>query len=590
MLTTRGFARFKAVASRTGCRAASQSSSKPRTPIAINSTAKKLEQIGLWDRSSQKTKKESTRKKPVGDKTRVNVISDALCDDVISYIKPSLERHKGCDIIDIYPGVGVWSSKLHQLLQPRSHILLEPDAKLYAPFLAPLAQKPGVTVVPKSGIVWTDLNTVLTREFLPHQKVAPRGSTELNQKNDTLLVTANIAFEPKKRFKGFESLAMLVLHQFLDAIKTSSLFHKYGQVRLLIWTRRDDKRRVLPRNVQTRARTGLEGELCCESLHEVVGFNEASRFVRDAAIDSASALATLKRMLDANVPIIPGRESKALKEAMENLENGVSPVPGAQPQVMPRPFVAQLESLKDAEPGTEDHATLRNLTFRLRSANKLADEVFMIQTAIDELTALRASGAPSKEIEDKMAQVEGYTSKLTDLRTQELIANKDNLHIWRQDPPLMHWDRRAYEPLIARQEEFYPNIECCLLDIQPGPIHHLLRETGPKSSRIGNAFDLILRSILTQPLTPIDKALDAVWPGAADYIIPRCDSFRDLQHGGVDPDNKWTPMEVRLLNATQMLEMLEKWAEWPFRPEFRDLVSRSQDESDFEDQSALGEA
>lgn len=90
-------------------------------------------------------------------------------DDILTFVKPSLERHVGCDLVDIYPGAGLWSSKLHDALQPRSHILLEPDEELYRPFLEPLLAKKGATLIPKSGIVWRDLSGILNPTHLPHQ-------------------------------------------------------------------------------------------------------------------------------------------------------------------------------------------------------------------------------------------------------------------------------------------------------------------------------------------------------------------------------------------------------------------------------------
>ncbi len=71
-------------------------------------------------------------------------------------MKPSLERHVGCDLIDIYPGAGLWSRKLHEALQPRSHILMEPD-KIYKPFLEPLLSTPNATLVTKSASCGTTL-------------------------------------------------------------------------------------------------------------------------------------------------------------------------------------------------------------------------------------------------------------------------------------------------------------------------------------------------------------------------------------------------------------------------------------------------
>ena len=153
----------KRLLSSTTCRraaAAAPSNSaifEPHGPVA-----EKLAATGVWVPNKRNTrarvaatpvKKRSTKKAstPNGDKSRVNIVSDKLCDDILSYIGPSLERHRGCDIVDLYPGAGEWSSKLNQFLQPRSHVLLEPDADLYRPFLQPLLDQPGTTLLPSGA-------------------------------------------------------------------------------------------------------------------------------------------------------------------------------------------------------------------------------------------------------------------------------------------------------------------------------------------------------------------------------------------------------------------------------------------------------
>lgn len=51
------------------------------------------------------------------DVKRVNIFLEKFCDDVLGYMKFGLlERYKGCDIIDINFGVGLWSRKLNDLL------------------------------------------------------------------------------------------------------------------------------------------------------------------------------------------------------------------------------------------------------------------------------------------------------------------------------------------------------------------------------------------------------------------------------------------------------------------------------------------
>ncbi|KAI0838580.1 S-adenosyl-L-methionine-dependent methyltransferase [Hypoxylon sp. FL0890] len=541
--------------------------------------AEELAATGLWASSRRRPKPKNA------DKSRVNIVSEKLCDDIFSYVGSSLDRHKGCDILDIYPGAGLWSRKLHDYLQPRSHILMEPDADLYRSFLKPLLDRPNTTLVPASGLVWRELNSVLTPEYLPHQVVAD--AAQLSQRNDTLLVTANIAFHPKKRFLNFGSLASLVLYQFIESIRTSALFQRYGLVRILIWTRHDDKYGLLPKFMQKRKKLAVDTELSCDWVHEVCGREgpDSAWYVRDSNLDASSSLATWRRMQAAGFKIPNGRASEDLKEAQRVPESREAIVPDSIPPVFKRQFKDALDELETAHEEqifTKDSDSYRNMQVYRWRANweeKKHERMLRLLSGLDAITALYKSGkASAGEIEALEAEWEADVQSNPKGFINEFVTYKDNLHYYRQNPPLLHWDRRAYDPMVVQPEEFFPNVECSLLDIQPKNVHPLLRQRGPNSNRAGDCFDLIMSSMMHQSTIPMGQSLDALMPGAADYIIPRWKSIRDLDHGGVITKTRHSELSARLLNARQWEELLELWMEWPFRPEFHELIARTHDE------------
>ncbi|TGJ81260.1 hypothetical protein E0Z10_g7505 [Xylaria hypoxylon] len=567
---------------------------QPHGPVAERLAATEVWHSRKQRNSQTKTKtKSATAKKrsskassmPTGDKARVNIVSDKLCDDILSYIGPSLERHRGCDILDIYPGAGEWSSKLHQFLQPRSHVLLEPDAELYRPFLQPLLDRPGTTLLPRSGIIWRELNSVLTPEYLPHQ-VIPE---DLNVRNDTLLVTANLAFHPKKRFLNFESIASLILHQFVDAIRTGSLFQRYGLVRMLVWTRTDDKLSFVPRNIQRRRRQALENDLVCEWVQEVCGGDTASSnwYAREEAIDNASMMATIKRMEAKGLQMPSGRESEGFQEALAAVKAKKKVLkPGQDAPTFKRPYQDVLADLQAAaiEPNglameSADFKTMKTYEWRANTEIRKAKRLLNFSKSLDKIIALRQSGKATAE-EAEAAELEWQTDirELPKTLVDEFITYKDNLHAFRRAPPLLQWDRRGYEPMTVQAEEFFPNIHCSLLDIQPRAPHPLLRQTGPRSNRAADIFDVVMGSLMHQFTQPLGPSLDALWPGASDYILPRWTSGRDLSRGGFPPNLRCAEPVPRSFDARQWEELFELWMEWPFRPEFQDLVGRTQDD------------
>ncbi|KAI0097490.1 hypothetical protein GGR51DRAFT_540833 [Nemania sp. FL0031] len=560
--------------------------------------AEQLAATGVWKRhggnnrtpspTTSTPKRRSKKALPTGDKARLNIVGDKLCDDILSYIGPSLRRHRGCDILDIYPGAGVWSSKLHEFLKPRSHVLLEPDAELYRPFLQPLLDKPGTRLVPKSGIIWRELSSILTPEYFPHQ-VIPENP---DARNDTLLVTANLAFHPKKRFLSFDSIAALVLHQFVDAIRSGTLFQRYGRVRMLIWTRTDDKLNFIPRVIQRRRRQAIDNDLLCEWIQEVCGgeAESASWFARDEAIDNASLIATVKRMQSARLFMPPGREPEGFAEAVKAVRTRAKGVvPGKKPPTFKRPYLEAYADLQaanaDDETFADDEVNVRFMNtyrWRVSSDERKAERLLEHTKALDKIVALYKKAGKNNitpQIEEAEREWVEMVRELPNILADEFRTYRDNLHAFRQKPPLLQWDKRQYEPMAVQPSEFFPNVPCSLIDIQPRAPHPLLRQTGANSNRAADMFEVILGQLMHQSTQPVGSVLDSLWPGAADYIMPRWESALDVAGGsGFLPHVRCAEPLPRLLNSRQWEELLELWMEWPFRPEFYELLGRTQDD------------
>jgi len=576
--------------------------------IAENPVAEKLLATGLYKPrarpGSVQAKAEKppprSRKAPSADKSRVNITAADFCNDIISYVGQGLERHRGCDIIDLYPGAGLWSSKLNEFLQPRTHILMEPDDKFYEPFLENLLAKPETVLVPKSGIMWKDLNQVLTPEYLPHQKV--RTGEDLLKRNDTLLVTANLAFHPKKKYNKFDSVAKLVLHQFVDSIRTSSLFQKYGQVRMLIWTRVDDSQGFLPRHVQKRKKLAIATELYCDWVREVCTLYapDPSWFGRDYNLDTWVMSKVIKKMDEAGMVIPEGRETKMYTAVKQELAAGTEVAkPGTVAPVYRRTFNHDLEELEALEQsgkvkkGSAEYNTLVNHRYRATSDEKKLEMGLGLSQMLDNmhqrLHVMEKDGSYTPEVAKQFAD-EFETKLRSCFRSLEVEfpPYRSNLHLVRQDPPVLHWDRKTYEPLAVRQSDFFPRVECNLLDIQPKPVHHLIRQYGANSNRGGDVMEHIMAYMLLSGSQSVDRVLDSMWPGAAEYILPRWTSIRDPEQGGVAAvPHRLAALTPRLLNARQWEQLLELWMEWPFRPDFPELISRFYDQ-EVDGEDALG--
>ncbi|KAL2151619.1 hypothetical protein VTH82DRAFT_6717 [Thermothelomyces myriococcoides] len=552
------------------------------TPELPNEIAASLYKDGAWSVLRGKRRGKNI------DKYRVNIVSEKLCDDTLNYIKSTLTRHEGCDLIDIFPGAGVWSRKLNDLLRPRSHILMEPDEEFYKPYLQPLLDRPGTRLLPESGIVWEQLNKILSPEVLPHQVERKYSPSETPERNDTLLVSMNLAMYPKRRFRTFESLAQLVLFQVISAIRPGGLFQKYGLVRMLLWTENSEKMAILPRTVQRRKKMAIEAELATDWVCEIVGGEQdvstsgrsPAWFQRDDALDLESTMRTAERMRAGGFEIPPGREPHHL---LEYLEVAKLDDPGAftSKHSYERPYLVELEALEAAfsrgefEVGSKEHKRYKSLLY-LRNHNlrrsekivKLMDEYYdIIRAHIDAGTDKRRLAKVWRRGQEWCEQANG----LELAARSDLILQRDNMHILRQETPVLNWDRRYVEPLLARPDEFFPQVPCTLLDIQPKAVPGILRDMGQHSNRGGDTFDLILRGLVQRPNDPVSKSLNSLAAGAGDGVVPRCPSLTDPRRGGIPPGLFEQP--GRTLSQNQMVEIAEAWMTWPFRPSYSELVS-----------------
>lgn len=587
------------------------------------------------DQEDASNTKETTRRRRTvkGDRSRVQITNEDLVKDMIDYLKPTLDRHRGCDLISVYPGAGAWTKALHEAVQPRSHLLLEPDESTYRPFLQPLLDKKKVRLLPRSGMVWEDLDAVLTPEYLPNQKpISKKARLKGPPRNDTLLVTMNLAMFPRKRFGTFQSVSRMVLFQLLQTIRTSTLYQKYGQVRMLIWIPDDEKLGVLPRVIGKRRRSAIEGELATEYIAEVCGRDvaaedEDSVAKRGAAsegrnhdrwpqMELESARLCKLRMEKQGIVTPPGRSTTLLK----GLESLIGTDPKALKKSISMWKMRQAVGGKGVANEAEYHALLKlhkkkkfsaddpnfirlkaleqyfvNIDANFQNAvefNKKHDAVVKAYEAAAEAEAQDPGSEAAAELlahaKELEADFDTTAPPLARYRREYAYIARDAVHILQRQPrrlgPVMSWDRRPYEPLPAAATDFFPNIPCALLDIQPKCTHPLLRSMGPGTDNAGDIFDMILGVMTDMMSGSVEKQIETLWPGAVEGVVPKCKALKDPARGGI-PLTGVGAITNRCLNSEQLMEILEEFMKWPFRPTHAEMLGRLANE-DFGDDDA----
>ncbi|KAL2687862.1 hypothetical protein Neosp_005431 [[Neocosmospora] mangrovei] len=546
--------------------------------VAENPVAQKLKDTGLW-KFGKRGKKAAGG--PVGDKHRVNIVSEKLCDDIANYIGPSLDRHRGCDIIDINPGAGLWSRTLHDLVQPRKHILMEPDVEIYGSMLSDLIERPGVQLLPKPGILWREVNDMLATCISPEKKADPNAEP---QRNDTLLVNINMSFAPPKKFQMFECVSTMVLYQLMASIKTASLFQQYGLVRMLIWVNDDSKRRLLPRSATRRKKSNFETELSCEWIHEIAGKDVEleTHELRDEWINLESGYNTLARMKKAGLTMPSDRETFLYKTVTADESLMGQKLAGERRPILSRPFRTELEDLEDElATGKTAEASKRLKALRYRERYDIEDSNTYHDLIQQGEAASQIYNTDPAAFAAADAAWSAKVERLKKNNRKEYVIIRDNYHLFRQDPPMLHWDQRLYEPLSVLPEEFYPQVPCALLDLQPKTMHKYLRQHG-RTAREGSLADIILRFWFGYSLYPVSKAMDSLWPGFG-HMYPQIKTVRDPAKGG-SPLTGHGELPARCVNEEQWTEIVEAFLNWPFVPQYQELVGRMMDEGEGEDE------
>ncbi|KAH6682709.1 hypothetical protein B0J14DRAFT_434174, partial [Halenospora varia] len=496
----------------------------------------------------------------IGDTKRVNIVSSSLCDDVIDRLKPSLTKHIGCDIIEINPGAGLWSSKLHEFLQPRSHILVEPDVKLYEPLLQPLlsAKDSKYTLHPKSGVVWSHLEQVLTEEHLPFQKVLDHDDPRLQQQNDTLLFVANLAYVPKKGYKGFASLALLVLHQLMTAVRAHSLFHKYGLVRMLIWVTDDERRTQLPRHVALRKKAAVEAEISCRKISEIASSTKQSGlWLRNQQIEVDSTTKVIQRMDKMGIKVPDYRKSLMHQELSSKAPPKEQAGGVVNKNRIGQAYLKEIEQLEDdfATGKLDRYIDNSEKGKRLRQA-KVSPEWKRLthlrgvrgaegrrMDTLSSITAMQnemfksekeffnADGA-NRELKEEFEQardmfksaLENITSKMIREGVSSTIGNERAMK-----DELFMYDRRDFEPMRVYEHEFYPEHELALLDFEPRTLWPILQEDYAANYDV---LEHIISTLTSFPGASLDDGLGRLWPGAKEWLIEDCPILTDPTQGG----------------------------------------------------------
>lgn len=550
---------------------------------------------------------------------RVHIVSTQLCDDVIHRLGSSLDPYQGCDLIDLNPGLGLWSTKLHERLKPRRHLLVEQDGDVFKPFLAPLLRRKGSKVTLVTNVdpfEPRDLEKLL--DHLPEQARLDPSSEAANRMNNSVLLVGSLANHRSADAKLRNSPAMHVIHYLLKCVEGHRGLNRIGLMRMLFWVHSQrDRDTMLESNVTRRLKLAFNLEKWLDSLQEIAGTEPSQKpnrvRGRSEILDRQSQQATeeraklggiqipahrplrltkapeidindwngqpipiLRHVRDYGLPLLSADKAwvKLLGDYMSGKFTKVDGGPTfAEQDENQRRNMAEFDSSPDPD-AVQDVRSKGNTAVYNRLAvhrNSIVARAVRIQRTmklVKKGSILEAEQAPPQAALDKLWR---EWEALDENSRMQSAKFADEASAVNRTKPLMLWDRREAEPLLVGEKEVLPaGIEAHLLDFRQRAQESALADSSEWTDGY-EPYDVLLELLIQKPSDPIHQALDDIYPGAAEALIPQVPAITDPRQGG---KHDFRQMRVRMLTIEMLTELDRAWRNWLFRPTRAEVMLR----------------
>jgi len=512
---------------------------------------------------------------------------------VIQRLKPSFKDLPECDIIDINPGASIWSSKIHDVLKPRRHILIEHSGKsLYKPLIQPLLDQDTSKyhLVEGQPLHFSTYSRLFDDGLLPEQTSQLPG-VDAQKENRSLLLLANLGYRAKIPHLFNGPLALYLLHIFCMSMYTRAYFHKYGWVRMLVWVPAKDKHSFLPRSVAERSPGNLKEEAAC-FVTEVAG-PHSNGSARDSGQDLALEIERMERvsqkMLELGITVPKGRRRirpephpasvRADTDGFARLRKQQDRTPH-QNEVLE--LLDAIERRKRSGKAVQENADRRRTSAEEKRLSHLTGQMRRDNDAYVALQNLLARQAALDNME-KSINEEDLTSRrelkedcdefdreiATGFNPQQSTVLKtiDDRRAFYQSPCVLAWDRREVEPLTVKDNEFHPQEAMVLLDIRPNL--DVIDTINTEEKLL--CYEYVCVSLFEKSTTSVWDALDTLTRGNAEAIIRTVPALHDTTKGGSFDLRR---VRVRTLPVATVVELALAWVKWPFRPTLSEMGSQ----------------
>lgn len=548
---------------------------------------------------------------------RPQIVSPDLCDDVMKYIGPTLDKHKGCDILDINPGAGLWSQKLHDYLKPRSHVLLEPRHDKFKEFLDPLLKAPGskYKILQKDPCDLCTYQNIITEGIFPHQAIHRPDDPKAQQANNTFLVTGSLVWEPRLLGMGFDSMAKQLFHHFTTGAWHNEYFHAFGLTRLLLWMQNDDFSPMIATSINSmhkanrflemtqnmnlvvnaergerktgRGSSGREPNYEFESIIRALKAGEAGGFRMPenrraqshafaTEVDSISGGTGIARVGPVQEYLhaqhIAGKPTAGfISTTLADLHNDelalAEKYPDVEWSVLSLLPSSEVRSRLKKHPNFDDFKPylkkrsamdgIRKKRLQVEACGDIGEAMYRIEGKILDMK----DGSEKDSLRKELAELEkewdtAYARIAKNIRPAVLNDTDDRISLRSPPHPRIQWDRRPFEPLAMRPNEVWPPNRLCLISTEPIP-------RGPVDAVHDHAewVQDFVYGLFNMPAEPVNHALDRMQHSLSD-IIKDCPSLTNPSKGG---RLNMKHFRVRMLTVEMILELVAAYKKWPFK-------------------------
>lgn len=437
-------------------------------------------------------------------------------------------------------------------------------------------------------------------EFLPDQKAL--GSKIISEAhiNDSLLILANLTSSMTNESKFVGSTTSRDIRRYIYGMKNrDDTVHHYGLVRMLAWLPDDAKSAFLPRTITERKKFSVRLDLTAQVIEIAGGVPQPgprpqARRQHDLAVQSEQLVAQRakefgvwdpknRRPLPSSPPWyeiglvadaldrlrkLPPHlswqtEMLALEDAWNEGQEQVQNESSAKERGSGIPLSRELQKLR----------LLRTKFLTMRKAKIVPQEWANRQNDIDKAErelfsrgqVQSALAASREDIQKKAAILHAEMDK--GRKDLALLARKyiDDRRGFDQQPPLLQWDRRTSEPLVVKNDEFYPAKKMALLDFKPAPEH--LDRLSDFDTR--TCFDYILSTLFRNPAQSVRNHLMTIVQGGLEEFMERVPDLSNISKGGnLDLDD----LRIRTVPIELLVQLALALETWPFRMETHEMI------------------